>query len=154
MSIITKQNAGGPETEGHSLAKHAQSISPVKPNAYIGTLGVFLGAGISTLNGRLISVGLPDLRGALGLGVDEASWIPTAFNMALMFMGPLSVYLGALLGPRRVLLPATGIFILCSLLLPFSPNLKVMLLLQAISGLAAGTFYPLTLTYALRSLPT
>src|SRR5215510_5146693 len=76
----------------------------VKPNPYLGTLGVFLGAGITTLFGRLLSVGLPDLRGALSLGVDEASWIPTAYNMALMFMGPFSVYLGGLLGVRRVLL--------------------------------------------------
>ena len=58
----------------------------VKANPYIGTMGVFLGAGITTLFGRLLTVGLPDLRGALGFGVDEASWIPTAYNMALMFM--------------------------------------------------------------------
>jgi DHA2 family multidrug resistance protein len=120
---------------------------------YLGTLGVFLGAGIATMNGRLISVGLPDLRGALGLGVDEASWIPTAYNMALMFMGPFSVYVGALFGPRRVLLSAAAIFILCSILLPFSPNLGVLLALQVIGGLTSGTFYPLTLTYALRALP-
>ncbi len=134
-------------------AKLARVLPRVHPNVYIGTLGVFFGAGIATLNGRLISVGLPDLRGAMGLGVDEASWISTAYNMALMFMGPFSVYLGALLGVRRVLLPAAVIFILCSILLPFSPNLGVMLALQVISGLSSGTFYPLTLTYALRSLP-
>jgi DHA2 family multidrug resistance protein len=122
-------------------------------NAYVGTLGVYLGAGIVTLNGRLISVGLPDLRGALGLGIDDASWIPTSYNMALMFMGPFSVYLGGLLGPRRVLLSSGAIFILCSLLLPLSPNLQTMLCLQVISGLASGTFYPLTLSYALRALP-
>src|SRR5262245_58829249 len=81
-------------------------------NVYVGTFGVFLGAGLATLNGRLISVGLPDLRGALGLGFDEASWIPTAYNMALMFIGPFSVYLGALLGVRRVLLWSCPIFIL------------------------------------------
>jgi predicted MFS family arabinose efflux permease len=74
----------------------------VKPNVYVGTLGVFLGAGIATLFGRLLSVGLPDLRGALGLSIDEAAWLPTAYNMTLMFMGPFSVYLGALLGARRV----------------------------------------------------
>src|SRR5260221_6907392 len=88
-----------------SPAKRAQTIAASRWSVYIGTLGVFLGAGISTLNGRLISVGLPDLRGALGLGVDEAAWIPTAYNMALMFMAPLSVYLGALLGVRRVRAP-------------------------------------------------
>src|SRR5215472_11756020 len=117
-------------------------IRSLEQNVYVGTVGVFLGAGISTLNGRLISVGLPDLRGALGLGVDEASWISTAYNMALMFIGPFSVFLGGLLGARRVLLWAAAIFILCSILLPFSPNLRVMLCLQVFSGLASGTFYP------------
>src|SRR5262245_47811603 len=113
-----------------------------------------LGAGIVTLTGKLLSVGLPDLRGAFGFSVDEASWIPTAFNMALMFMGPFSVYVGGLLGVRRVLLCAGAIFILASILLPFSPNLTVLIFLEVICGLASGTFYPLTLSYALRSLPT
>jgi len=125
----------------------------VKPNVYVGTLGVFLGAGISTLFGRLLSVGLPDLRGALGLGIDEAAWLPTAYNMALMFMGPFSVFVGALLGVRRVLLFTTPIFIVASILQPFSPSLAVMLALQVIAGLSSGTFYPLTMTYALRNLP-
>jgi len=131
----------------------ARIIGALRQNPYVATLGVFLGAGIVTLNGRLISVGLPDLRGALGLGIDDASWIPTAYNMALMFMGPFSVYLGGLLGPRRVLLYSGTIFSIASILLPFSPNLQVMLCLQVISGLASGTFYPLTLSYALRALP-
>jgi DHA2 family multidrug resistance protein len=131
----------------------ARIIGFLSENPYVGTLGVYLGASIVTLNGRLISVGLPDLRGAMGLGIDDASWIPTSYNMALMFMGPFSVYLGGLLGPRRVLLSSASIFILCSLLLPLSPNLQTMLCLQVISGLASGTFYPLTLSYALRALP-
>jgi len=136
-----------------SRPRFARVIGSLSQNPYVGTLGVFLGAGIVTLNIRLISVGLPDLRGALGLGIDEASWIPTAYNMALMFMGPFSVYLGGLLGPRRVLLYSGTIFSISSILLPFSPNLQVMLCLQVISGLASGTFYPLTLSYALRALP-
>ena len=135
-----------------SLPRLSAAINP-KLAVYIGTLGVFFGAGTATLSARLVSIGLPDLRGALGLGVDEAAWIPTAYDMGLMFMGPFSVYLGGFLGVRRVLLAAASVFILVSLLLPFSPNLGVMLGLQTVSGLSSGTFYPLTLTYALRSLP-
>ena len=131
----------------------SQFVASLNQNAYVGTFGVFLGAGIATLNGRMISVGLPDLRGAMGFGFDEASWIPTAYNMGLMFIGPFSVYLGGLLGARRVLLYSGTIFTLCSILLPFSPSLRVMVCLQVISGLSSGTFYPLTLTYALRALP-
>jgi MFS transporter, DHA2 family, multidrug resistance protein len=131
----------------------AKLIASLNQNVYVGTFGVFLGAGIATLNGRMISVGLPDLRGAMGFGFDEASWIPTSYNMALMFIGPFSVFLGAMLGARRVLLYSGTIFILCSILLPFSPGLRVMLCLQVISGLSSGTFYPLTLSYALTALP-
>ena len=46
----------------------------------LGVAGVLLGAMIATCTGRLMSVGLADIRGALHLGVDEASWINTSFN--------------------------------------------------------------------------
>src|SRR4051812_3198092 len=153
MSVVIGQRVERQAALKASWSKLARLVASLDQNAYVGSLGVFLGAVIVTLNGRLISVALPDLRGALGFGVDEASWIPTAYNMALMFIGPFSVYLGGLLGPRRVLLSSATIFILCSLLLPLSPNLQTMLCLQVISGLASGTFYPLTLSYALRALP-
>ena len=151
MSVAIDQTASGPLDV--LQLRLAQFIGSLHQNVYIGTLGVFLGAGIATLNGRLMSVALPDLRGALGFGFDEASWITTSYNMALMFIGPFSVFLGGLLGPRRVLLFSGTIFILCSILLPFSPSLRVMLCLQVIGGLSSGTFYPLTLSFALRALP-
>src|ERR1700750_600149 len=151
MSVAASQPANGIATL--ELSKLKALVRSLDQNPYVGSVGVFLGAGIATLNARVISVGLPDLRGAMGFGFDEASWIPTAYNMAQMFIAPFSVYLGALLGVRRVLLYSGLIFISCSILLPLSPNLQVMLFLQMISGLSSGTFYPLTLAYALRALP-
>ena len=127
--------------------------SQITSNPYVGILGVFLGAGIATLNGRLLSVGLPDLRGAAGLGFDEASWIPTALNMAMMFSGVFVVFLNALFGPRRILLPAAAIFTATSALLPFVPSYWGMLALVVIAGLMSGTFYSLTMTFVLTALP-
>src|SRR5215469_763047 len=132
----------------------AQTDRPrLTTNPYIGILGVFLGAGMATLNSRLISVGLPDLRGALSLGFDEASWIPTALNMAMMFSGVFIVFLNVLKGTRRILLPAAGIFTAASALLPFAPRFWVKLALLVIAGIASGTFYSLTLTFVLTALP-
>src|SRR5580698_8554955 len=85
---------------------------------FLGIAGVLLGAMIATCAGRLMSVGLADIRGALHLGADEASWINTSFNASMMFIGPFSVYLGGLLGPRRVLLACAWIFTAVSLLIP------------------------------------
>src|ERR1700677_4005092 len=91
----------------------------------LGVIGVLLGAMIATCTGRLISVGLADLRGALHLGFDEASWISTAFNASMMFIGPFSVDLGGLLSARRVLLFCACVFTVICLLLPLAPNLPV-----------------------------
>lgn len=133
--------------------KTAPARPPLSTHPYLGVLGVFLGAGIATLNARLISVGLPDLRGACGFGFDEASWIPTALNMATMFSGVFVVFLNVLWGPRRILLPAAAVFTVASILLPFAPGVPAMLALATIAGLASGTFYSLTMTFVLTTLP-
>jgi hypothetical protein len=79
--------------------------------------------------------------------------VRAAFNAALMFIGPFSVYLGGLLGARRVLLACASVFTLISLLLPFARSLPVILVLLVLAGLTAGTSYPLTLSFVLRNLP-
>jgi MFS transporter, DHA2 family, multidrug resistance protein len=124
------------------------SHSPV-----LGIVGVILGAGIVTLAGRLLTLGLADLKGNVGIGFDEGAWIGSAFNVALMFIGPLTVYFGALLGTRPVLLVCAGVFTLVSLYLPFVHSYSLLMVLLAIAGLTAGTFYPLTLSFALRNIP-
>jgi DHA2 family multidrug resistance protein len=131
----------------------AGSSSALATNPYVGVLGVFLGASVATLNARLVSVGLPDLRGALGFGFDDASWIPTVLNMATMFIGVFAVFLGTAYGIRRVLLVTGAVFTIASLLLPLFSGLPAMLVLQAIAGASSGTFYTLTLTFVARSLP-
>jgi MFS transporter, DHA2 family, multidrug resistance protein len=127
--------------------------SVITTHPILGVFGVLLGAMIATFTGRLISVGLADLRGALHLGIDEATWISTSFNAALMFIGPFSVYLGGLLGARRVLLACAAVFTIVSVLLPFASSLSAMFVLLVLAGLTAGTFYPLTLSFVLRNLP-
>lgn len=119
----------------------------------LGIFAVLLGASLATFFGRLLSVGADDLRGALGLSVDSSSWISTAYNMGMMFIGPFSVYLGGLLGPRRVLLWCAYIFTAVTFIMPFAGHLPSLIALLAIAGLTAGTFYPLTLSFILRNLP-
>src|ERR1700691_1265891 len=70
----------------------------------LGILGVIIGAGVVTLTSRMISLGLPDLKGHLGFGYDESAWIGSSYDVGLMFIGPFTVYLGGLMGPRRNLL--------------------------------------------------
>ena len=119
----------------------------------VGILGVVMGAGIVTLMGRLLTLGTPDLKGSLGIGFDDGAWIGSAFNVALMFIGPFTVYVGGLLGARRVLIFAASAFTLICIFLPLVHSYGLLLTALALAGLTSGTFYPLTLTFALRNIP-
>ena len=65
--------------------------SDLSHSPLLGILGVVMGAGIVTLAGRLLSLGLADLKGNVGIGFDDGAWIASAFNVALMFIGPFTV---------------------------------------------------------------
>src|ERR1035441_6100279 len=129
----------------HDANSKTDRLAPAR--IVIGILAVLLGGLLSTLNGRLLSVALPDLRGALSLSVEQAAWISTTFSMGLMFMGVFTVYFGGLLGVRRVLLAASGVYMAATFLLPFAASYTAMIALQVVAGLSAGTFYPLALSF-------
>jgi DHA2 family multidrug resistance protein len=137
------------------IARAAAAAIPseVSTRPLIGILGVVLGAGLVTLTGRMLSLGLADLRGHVGISFDNGAWLDSAFNASLMFIGPFSVYLGGLLGPRRILLYAAGIFTLACAFLPIVHSYSLLVAVLIVAGLTSGTFYPLTLTFALRNIP-
>ncbi len=112
-----------------------------------------MGAGIVTLTGRMLTLGTADLKGSLGIGFDDGAWIGSAYNIALMFIGPFTVYVGGLLGARRVLILAAISFTATCALLPLVHSYSLLLMALVLAGLTSGTFYPLTLTFALRNIP-
>ena len=142
---------------GHTLCFPADRAAQHRPviatRPFIGILAVLLGAVISTLDSRITSFGLADVRGAVHAGFDEGAWIPTAFTVGQMLMGPVSVWLGLVFGPRRVLVIGSAVFAVSNFLLPFSPDLRFILAFQMVSGLASGTFIPLTLGFVAQNLP-
>src|SRR6202142_194514 len=133
------------------LAKAAPSELSKSP--LLGILGVIMGAGIVTLTGRMLSLGTADLKGHLGISFDDGAWLGSAYNMALMFIGPFTVFVGALLGPRKILFYAATAFTLICAFLPLIHSYSLLIVALIVAGLTSGTFYPLTLTFALRNIP-
>ncbi|MDR3617587.1 MAG: MFS transporter [Candidatus Obscuribacterales bacterium] len=136
----------------NQTSNKSAAVSQITTHPALAIIGVLLGALTSVFTGRLLSIGLADVQGAIGASSDYMTYITTAFNAANMFIGPLTVFMGAILGARRVLLWASAIFILAEFLSPFAThNPLVFLVLQTIAGLAAGTYYPLTFTIIIRN---
>ncbi|HMJ22135.1 MAG TPA: MFS transporter [Terriglobales bacterium] len=137
------------------IARAAAAAIPseVSTRPMLGILGVVTGAGVVTLTSRMISLGLADFKGVHGFGYDEGAWIGTAYDIGLMFIGPFTVYLGGLMGPRRILLTAAALFTVLCIFLPLVHSYSLVIAMTLLAGLTSGTFYPLTLTFALRNIP-
>ena len=139
-----------------NTAPMAAPAAPVKlPDlrALIGVGAVLLGTLTSLLNSRLTDIGLADIRGALGVGMDEASWLTTAYVVAEVAAIPSAVWLRGLLSPARGVLIGALIFTVASFLAPFSPNLQVLIAMQAIRGLSAGILMPMAYAVVMRHMP-
>ncbi len=130
----------------------APAAAPRCDRPFIGVAAVLVGAFISTVNTRITTMGLADIRGALGYGFDEGSWVTTVFSAAQMMVAPSAAWLGMVFGTRRFLLWASIIFALSSLLPPFIRDYDTVIALQFVRGLAVGTFIPAALGFILRSL--
>jgi DHA2 family multidrug resistance protein len=136
-----------------SAVSQATLPSPPTTIPWLGLLAVLMGTFISTLNGRLSTFGLADIRGAVGAGIDDGAWITTAQTAAQMLVTIPAVWLGAAYGPRRELIGASIAFAVISLLTPYSTTLPELLTMQFLGGLASGFFIPLTLSFILRNMP-
>jgi MFS transporter, DHA2 family, multidrug resistance protein len=141
------------ETPATPIAAGTSPPAGVTSIPWAGLAAVLLGAFISTLNTRLSTFGLADIRGAVHAGFDDGAWITTAQSVAQMLVAPLAVWMGGTYGPRRVLLEAAAAFAVISFLEPFSVNLPMLLALQFAAGLASGFFVPLTLPFILKNTP-
>src|ERR1700735_4720525 len=93
-------------------ANTSSGVSHITSHPLLAVLGVLMGALTSIFTGRLLSIGLADIQGAIGASSDAMSWVSTSYNAASMFIGPLTVFLGGLYGPRRILYWASVIFML------------------------------------------
>jgi MFS transporter, DHA2 family, multidrug resistance protein len=135
-----------------AIAAPASLPAPRTHYPLVGVAAVLIAAFVSTLNTRITTFGLADIRGGLGLGFDEASWLTSVFSAAQMLITPASAWLSTVLGARRLLIWSTVIFGLSSLLVPLSSSYPEVITLQAIRGLSVGTFIPSALGFILRAM--
>lgn len=124
-----------------------------RPRPILTVATIFLGAVLTTFQGRLFSAALPDLRGEFGLDVLEAAWLSTALNGAQLVTMPIVPWLASVLGPTRVLVAPSLTLGLVAFLIPaFAHHYPVLVTLHAIAGLCLGIYLPLTISLALRSV--
>ena len=114
---------------------------------------VVLGSIFTNFDTRLISYGLPDLRGAFSLSFDEGAWLYTASVGSQILVAPAVAWLATAFGLRRILAVPSILFGVVSYAIPFAKNYEVLMVLSTIHGLLLGTFVPATFMIIFRNLP-
>ena len=120
----------------------------------IGMAGAALGSIISNLDTRLTTFSLADLRGGAGLGVDEASWVAQAYNIAEVVVVPITPWLASIVSPRRAIAASAAVLTLAGAFVPFAiPHYPLLVCLRFLQGLGGGALIPLLLLTVLRFTP-
>jgi DHA2 family multidrug resistance protein len=119
----------------------------------VGLLGIFIAAMMAGMNNRVGAIALADVRGALGFGLDDASWLTTAYNAGELIAMPFAAWFAITLSVRRLELWVLAACTLLAVILPFIHDVDLLLALRFLQGIAAGTMIPLLMMVALKSLP-
>jgi MFS transporter, DHA2 family, multidrug resistance protein len=105
--------------ESGSIAGRSTSRRPI-----FAVAAVLVGSFIANFHGRIFSVGLPDIRGALSLSVDEGAWLNTSATAPQILIAPAVTWLATVFGIRRVLIGPGLLYAVVSLLIPFARNYR------------------------------
>ncbi|CAH0294910.1 putative multidrug resistance protein EmrY [Pseudomonas sp. Bi123] len=136
----------------HVPATAAPGAKPsIRPMA--GLVGIFIAAMMAGLNTRVGALALADVRGALGFGLDDASWLTTAYSAGELIAMPFAAWFAITLSLRRFELWMLGSCALLAVILPFIHDLNLLLTLRFVQGIACGTTIPLLMMAALKFLP-
>lgn len=130
------------------IPRHERRARP-----FVALTGIFLAAMTAGLNNRVGALALADIRGALGLGLDDASWLGTVYTAGELVAMPFASWFAITLSLRRFHLGMVGVCALIALVLPFVHSLPLLLTLRGLQGLAGGALIPVLMMAALKFLP-
>lgn len=131
--------------EGHPLKLTTRAIS--------GLTGIFIAAMMAGLNNRVGALGLADVRGALGFGLDDASWLSTFYTVGELVATPFATWFAITLSVRRFHLLMVTICAVIAALLPFVHDLNLLIGLRFLQGMSSGALIPVLMMAALKFLP-
>ncbi len=137
------QAASSVQAPGVTIPADAPSYLPPDQilRVMVGILaGVFLGA----LDQSIVGTALPRITSELG-GLDQLSWVVTAYLLTSTAVTPLWGKISDLYGRRLIFQISIGIFIVGSLLCGVAQDMPQLIIFRAIQGIGGGGLFALGL---------
>src|SRR5690242_2552966 len=144
---------GATGRNGKSLPSPRRPVPSVAPspsdreavpavNPWLVTIAVTVGTLMGALDTSIVNVALPYIRANLGATVTEVTWISTGYIIALVIIMPLTAWLGATFGRKRVYMACLALFTTASFFCGSARSLGTLLIFRCLQGLGAGALQP------------
>jgi DHA2 family multidrug resistance protein len=116
--------------------------APAETNKWLVTMSIGFGSLMASIDSSIVNVAMPHIRGAVGATIQEITWVSTAYIIAMVLVMPLTGFLGALFGQKRVYLASLFLFVLGSMLCGIARSLPTLVAYRALQGFGGGALQP------------
>src|SRR6059058_2299210 len=129
-------------------------VDPTTPTRRIMIMiSVVLGSTLYSTTLLIASTLLPQMQGAMSATQDEIAWAMTFNILATAIVTPMTGWLVARFGEKRVMVCSIAVFTLATLLCGMSQSLEVLVFWRIIQGGTGAPVVPLSQTILLNTFP-
>ncbi|MEO8409621.1 MAG: DHA2 family efflux MFS transporter permease subunit [Propionivibrio sp.] len=136
-----------------TAATPTASATPAVPHRGFITLSVMLATLMQALDTTIANVALPHMQGTMSATQDQISWVLTSYIVAAAIFMPLTGFLTARLGRKRVFMWAVVGFTLASMACGAAQSLNQIVIFRLLQGVFGASLVPLSQSVLLDSYP-
>ncbi|WP_044872424.1 DHA2 family efflux MFS transporter permease subunit [Pseudomonas sp. LFM046] len=118
------------------------------------TLSVMLATIIQALDTTIANVALPHMQGSMGTTQDQISWVLTSYIVAAAICMPLTGFVAARFGRKRLFMWSIVGFTVTSMLCGAAQSLEQIVLFRLLQGVFGASLVPLSQAVLLDTYPT
>src|SRR5215470_12415173 len=122
-------------------------------NPWIIAVSVMLATFMEVLDTSVVNVSLPHIAGSLSASIDEATWTVTSYLVANAIILPMTGWLAATFGRKRLLMLSVVGFTAASFLCGLAPTLPTLIIFRVLQGATGGALQPLSQAVLLEAFP-
>jgi DHA2 family multidrug resistance protein len=126
-------------------------MKPVNP--WLVAVSVMFATFMEVLDTTVVNVSLPHIAGSLSVTIDEATWALTSYLVANAIILPMTGWLAATFGRKRLLMLSVVGFTTASFLCGLAPTLPTLILFRVLQGATGGALQPLSQAVLLEAFP-
>ncbi len=117
------------------------------------TVSVMLATIMQALDTTIANVALPHMQGSMGATQDQISWVLTSYIVAAAICMPLTGFISARFGRKRLFLWSVIGFTVTSVLCGMAQSLNQIILFRLLQGVFGASLVPLSQSILLDSYP-